>query len=191
MRFSDVLYLLWVNFGSNTMASIIKRGDSWHARIRRTGFPPLSSTFESKTEAHQWARVQESEMDRGVWRNRSAADATTLYALIGQYLSEVVPGKKGEESESYRLRAIQRDKLALHKLTALTPAVLALWRDGRLATGLAGATVNRELSTISAMINWARKDLGMQVDNPVSGIRRPKTRGAATGGLRVTSKVGY
>ena len=174
MRVSGVFYLFWVNFGSINMATIIKRGDFWHARIRRKGFPPLSASFESKTDADQWARIQESEMDRGVWRNRSTADATTLFALIGQYLSEVVPGKKGEESESYRLRAIQRDKLALHKLTALTPALLATWRDARLATGLAGATVNRELSTISAMINWARKDLGMQLENPVSGIRRPK-----------------
>ena len=174
MRVSGVFYLFWVNFGSINMATVIKRGDFWHARIRRKGFPPLSGSFESKTDADQWARVQESEMDKGVWRNRSAADATTLYALIGQYLADVVPGKKGEQAESYRLRAIQRHKLALHKLTALTPSVLAGYRDSRLADGLAGATVNRELSTISAMLNWGRKDLGLQFENPVGGIRRPK-----------------
>jgi integrase len=156
------------------MATFTKRGDFWQAKIRRIGYPPISETFEKKTDAEAWARALESELDKGVWRDRSTAEATTFYALLDLYLRDVVPTKRGADIISLRIKAWQRDRLALHKLTALTPPVLAAWRDSRLAAGCAGGTVNRELSEISSILNWGRKELMLQFDNPISAIRRPK-----------------
>ena len=112
-------------------------------------------------------------MDRGAWRDRSSADSTTLFKLLDRYLTDVVPTKRGADVEKVRIKTLQRDSLSKHKLSALSPLVLVDWRDRRLAAGAAGATVNRELNVISAVINWARKDLMVSMDNPVAAIRRP------------------
>ena len=155
------------------MASILRRGERWQVKIRRDGYPPESRTFDRRADAEAWARGQEGEMDRGAWRDRSSADSTTFHALLIRYLKDVVPSKRGAETESLRIKTLMRDDLARYKLSALSPLVLADWRDRRLAVGAAGSTVNRELNIISAVINWARKELMFAVENPVGGIRRP------------------
>lgn len=155
------------------MATIVARGDKWQAKVRRDGYPPMSKTFARRADAEAWARQQEAEMDRGAWRDRTSADATTLYALLERYLKDVVPQKRGAEAETLRIKTLMRDPIALYKLSALSPLVLADWRDRRLAAACKGATVNRELNIISAVMNWARRELMFAVENPVSSIRRP------------------
>lgn len=162
------------------MATITPRGDKWQAKIRRDGYPEKSKTFAKHADAQAWARVQESEMDRGVWRDRSSAESTTFHALLGLYLTDVVPGKRGSAVEELRIKSLQNDDIAKFKLAALTPAVLADWRDRRLAAGCAGSTVSRELTVVSAALNWARKELMVQIDNPVSMIRRPPSPASRT-----------
>lgn len=112
-------------------------------------------------------------MDRGAWRDRSKADSTTLYKLLERYAKDVAPTKRGAEAEKIRLNTLMRDNLAKYKLSALSPLILADWRDRRLAAGAAGSTVNRELNIISAVMNWARRELMIEVENPVAAIRRP------------------
>lgn len=160
------------------MASIIARETidgtiKWQVKIRRNGYPTASKTFARKSDAEAWARAQEAEMDRGAWRDRSSADSTTLYALLDRYLKDVVPSKRGAEIESLRIKTLMRDEIARYKLSALSPLVLADWRDRRLEAGCSGGTVNRELNIVSAVLNWARRELMVAVENPVSSIRRP------------------
>lgn len=160
------------------MASIVARKQSdgttaWQVKIRRRGYPAQSRTFTRRADAEAWARQVEAEMDRGAWRDRSAADGTTLYALLDRYLKDVVPTKRGAEIEALRIKTLMRDEVAQHKLSALSPLVLAEWRDRRLAAGCSGGTVNRELNIVSAVLNWARRELMIAVENPVAGIRRP------------------
>ncbi|OBS10962.1 integrase [Acidihalobacter prosperus] len=113
-------------------------------------------------------------MDRGVWRDRSSAETTTLYALLDRYRLDVVPSQKGAETAALRVRTLMGDPIAQYRLAALSPLVLAEWRDRRLAAGAKGSTVNRELNIVSAVLNWARRELMIEVENSVSGIRRPK-----------------
>lgn len=163
------------------MASIIKRKNKageivgWQVKIRRDGYPPQSKTFKSKREADDWALDQERDMSHGSWRDRSSADSTTFYKLLERYNKDVTPTKRGADTEKVRIGTLQRDDLAKYKLSALSPMVLADWRDRRLAAGCAGSTVNRELNVISAVFNYARKELMIAVENPVAGIRRPPT----------------
>lgn len=160
------------------MASIVARKQSdgtttWQVKIRRRGYPAQSRTFTRRADAEAWARQVEAEMDRGAWRDRSAADGTTLYALLDRYLKDVVPTKRGADVEALRVKTLMRDEIARHKLSALSPLVLAEWRDRRLAAGCSGGTVNRELNIVSAVLNWARRELMIAVENPVASIRRP------------------
>ncbi len=161
------------------MATIAKRLNEagefcgWQVRVRRNGYPSRAKTCKTKAEAEAWGRNEEAAMDRGAWRDRSIADSTTLFKLLERYAKDVAPKKRGAETEKIRLNTLMRDKLAKYKLSALSPLVLADWRDRRLAGGVAGSTVNRELNIISAVVNWARRELMIEVENPVSAIARP------------------
>lgn len=155
------------------MATFVRRGDSWQAKIRRDGYPEQSKTFKTKGDAEEWARAEEREMDRGAWRDRSAADSTTLFSLLDRYLKDVAPSKKGADVEKLRIATLQRDKLSKYKLSALSPLVLAEWRDRRIEAGCQGATVRREMDVISAVMNWARRELMIAVENPITAIKRP------------------
>lgn len=154
------------------MATIRQRGGYWEARVRRNGWPALSRSFNSKTDARAWATVIESEIERGVFLDRTEAEKNTLGDLLQRYLTEVSSQKKGRDSERYRLISLQRDPIAKFKVAGLSGKLMAEWRDKRLQQ-VSGSTTNRDLNLISHVINVARKEWGMHVDNPISMIRRP------------------
>lgn len=154
------------------MASYSKRGEFSHqAIVRRTGFPTQTKTFEKKTDAQKWARMVERDMDRGVWQDRSAAEASTLGDILRRYLSEVTPAKKGAAIETGKIQAILRDSICSRSMATLSSMDIAGWRDGRLKT-VKGATVNREMAIISHAIDIARKEWGIHVENPCGFVRR-------------------
>lgn len=155
------------------MATIIKRGDGWQARIRRIGFPVQSNTFEYKADAEAWGRAQEAKMDAGVWRDDRLARTTSLAHLLEEYETVRVPTLRSAAIEKYRIQRLRED-LGAYSLASLSPRVLAAWRDERLEMGVAPSTVNRELTSLSAVYSWARKDRFIPCENPVQGIRRPK-----------------
>lgn len=154
------------------MATIRQRGNTWEVRVRRNGWPPVSRTFSSKTDARAWATVIESEIERGVFIDRSEAEKNTLGDLFQRYLTEVSSTKKGHNSERYRLLSLQKDPIAKFKVAGLSGKLMAEWRDKRLKE-VTGSTVNRDLNLISHVINIARKEWGMHIENPISMIRRP------------------
>lgn len=156
------------------MGTITKRGNVYQVRIRQAGFPQLTETFSRRDQAMAWMHSQESALRSGTWKDPRRLAATTLAEILDQYAQEVVPGKRGAEVEAVRIRTLKRDRhLSNRTLQNLTAEVLASWRDRRLAAGAAGSTVNRELNVLSAVINWARTELGLPMPNPVAEIRRP------------------
>lgn len=154
------------------MASILKRGEySYQAVIRRRGFPSQTKTFDTKGEAQKWARMVERDMDRGAWRDSSAAERSTLGDVLRRYLAEVTPAKKGASIESSKINAILRDPICSHRLAALSGMEIASWRDRRLKK-VKGSTANRELAIISHAIEIARKEWGFNIENPCRVVRR-------------------
>jgi integrase len=73
-----------------------------------------------------------------------------------------------------RLAALKRNPLCKLSLVALTPARVAEFRDQRLKL-VSGGTVIRELAYISSVINHARREWGINIDNPVRLVRKPPT----------------
>jgi len=114
----------------------------------------------------------ESEIERGVFIDRTEAEKNTLGDLLQRYLTEVSSQKKGHDSERYRLVSLQRDPITKIKVAGLSGKLMAEWRDKRLKE-VSGSTVNRDLNLISHVINVARKEWGIHVENPISMIRRP------------------
>ncbi|EHR70851.1 hypothetical protein BurJ1DRAFT_2007 [Burkholderiales bacterium JOSHI_001] len=59
------------------MPTVTKRGKYWRAQVRRLGFPPQSKRFDTNAKAEAWARVTDSELDRGIFESRAEAERTT------------------------------------------------------------------------------------------------------------------
>ena len=156
------------------MATIRRRKDSnrFEVQIRRIGWPTIVRTFLTAAAARAWASVIESEIERGVFIDRTEAEKNTLGDLFHRYLTEVSSQKKGHDVERYRLISLQRDPIAKFKVAGLSGKLMAEWRDRRLKE-VSGSTTNRDLNLISHVINVARKEWGMHIENPISMIRRP------------------
>jgi len=138
------------------------------------GFPPEVKTFGTKQDAERWARSIESEMDRGSYVNRSEAESTTLGDVLERYIADVCPSMRGGTEDTIRLRAMCRTRLAKLSMAALTPMAVAAYRDERLKQVQPG-TVIRELAYLSAIINHARREWGINTTNPVVSVRKPPT----------------
>jgi hypothetical protein len=63
------------------MATIEKRGQFWRVKIRRAGVLAQTRTFDNRTQAQQWARGVESEVDKGIVVDRRTAQRLTHCAV--------------------------------------------------------------------------------------------------------------
>ncbi|WP_312793062.1 site-specific integrase [Diaphorobacter nitroreducens] len=156
------------------MASITKRGPfQWQAIVRRVGFPTQTRTFECKRDAADWSMTVESEMRRGLFIDRSDLQRMELLELLMRYMDEVTPTKRGCGPEESRLRRLMAHPLALRRLASLCAADFSMYRDERLDENAAGKTVREELLLLSAVLNTARKDWSIPVENWVQHVRKP------------------
>lgn len=154
------------------MASIRKRGNAWQARVRRSGFPDEAQSFNTRQEAQQWVRQIEGSMDEGRYVSHSQLGNILFGELISRYIKTVTPTKRGASEETIRLNAMLRYDLAKTGLVNLTPNVIAAYRDQRLQH-CKPSTVLRDLVVVSAIINHARREWGIRMENPVAMIRKP------------------
>lgn len=158
------------------MATITKTpAGTWKALIRKSGWPSAGKTFRTKRDAEDWARRTEDEMVRGVYIQRSQSERLTVAAALDRYLSEVTPTKKAstqnaELNKSNRLRAA----FGGYSLAAVTPDLVADYRDKRIAEGKSNNTVRLELALLSHLFTTAIREWRVGLTyNPVANIRKP------------------
>lgn len=157
------------------MGTITKRGElQWQAKVRRKGFPSQSRTFMYKEDAEKWVRTIERELETSGFVDRKEADKTSFSTILKRYQKEVTPNKKSAEIETIKINVLLRDKiLASLKMTAVSSTEIAKWRDRRLKD-VTGATVNREINLLSAVLNHARREWGIHVESPFPYVKRPE-----------------
>ena len=146
----------------------------WQVQIRRYGVKPETKTFPTKDEAKIWARLIESEIDRGIYISRYEAERITFSELVHRYQKEVTPFKKSASREISRLKCLDKffGKVALARINS---EMVARFRDERLSLNLSGATVIKDLNTLSHIIDTAIKEWGLYISqNPVKNIRKPR-----------------
>jgi integrase len=149
------------------MASIQRSGAKWRAQVYVKGVRD-SDTFRTKQEAAAWALSREAELGGTKLPDRSLADAMTRYAR------EVTPDRAGGRWEEIRLTAMQAWKIAARKLSGLSGADIADWRDARLKQVKPG-TVAREMNLLRSVMEVARRDWRWIRVNPMQDVRWPKT----------------
>ena len=159
------------------MATLTKTSAGrWKAVVRRHGWPTSSKTWRTKRDAEDWARRTEDEMARGVFQRRAPAEQLTLSAAIDRYLREVTPTKKqstqtGDKAKGRKLRKA----LGQYSLVAITPDVVAAYRDRQLDENKSRDTVRLQLALLSHIFEIAIKEwrIGLWA-NPCRAIRAPK-----------------
>jgi hypothetical protein len=156
------------------MATIRRRGNSWHAQIRRQGLPTLTRSFRQRSHAELWARQRETEIDRGELPvNSRMLRSHTLRGLLQRYRDAVTPRKRGAAQERYKLRVLLRHPMVELSLDRLAASDLARYRDDRLKV-VSGDTVRRELALVQHCLELANKEWGIPLlVNPVRQIKLP------------------
>ncbi|HEY3859760.1 MAG TPA: site-specific integrase, partial [Gammaproteobacteria bacterium] len=169
------------------MATIRSRGPyQWQAIIRRRGYPVSTRTFELKAEAESWARAVESEMDRGVFLDRSLAEKTSVGELLEDYERDVTSTKRGKYAEKSHLAAIAGHRISKYSAAAVDGRVVSTFRDDQLKAGLAPATVMRRLMLLSHVFAIAAKEWGIHMPhgNPVALVKKPRVKNERNRRLR-------
>ena len=156
------------------MAYFRKRSGAWEASIEKKGFPRISRTFDTKSEAEIWAATVESEIGRGVFISRKEAENTTLSEALDRYEREISSSKKGHRREKTRISVWKTHPLAKRFLASIRGSDMASYRDERMKAGYGSNTIRLELAIISHLFEIARKEWGMEgLSNPVKSIRMP------------------
>jgi integrase len=156
------------------MAAIRFRNGVYQARISRKGYASISKSFLTKNDAVRWARSIEITFDNGSYTNSILAENTTFKEIIERYMREVTPKMKSAKEELIRLNALSKKPIAKLSMMALTSAKIAEYRDERLAE-VSNGTVIRELAYFSSIINQSRREWGINIVNPISLVRKPKS----------------
>jgi integrase len=155
------------------MATIRKKGKlQWHVQIRRQGYKPVTKTFPGEKEAQEFARQVESDMDKGVYQEKSASASTTIETLAKKYIKDISPSKKNNVEDT-RLMNVVIDKFGKYYLSNLKPLMVKMWLDELKNKGLSGSTINHHLSTLSSLIDTAIKEWSYSLpDNPCKHVKR-------------------
>jgi integrase len=166
------------------MATITRNSSgNWKAIIRKKGWPTATKTFRTKKDAQDWARRAEDEMVRGVYIDRAPSGRMTLRTAMNRYLNEVAQTKGNSAISREKNRAkIILQALGDYSLAAITPQLIADYRDRRLTTPsprtnkpLSGNTVRLELALLSHLFTVAIQEWGIGLThNPVGLVRKPK-----------------
>lgn len=153
---------------------------TWRGKVRRQTGPFLTKTFSKKSDAEEWARSIEHKIDVGDHVPNTEARKRTLGDAIDRYLDVTLPRSKHRKnaSEQTRLLIVWKADLGSTPLVKLTSSVVADARDrlskktNRAGKPLSGATVNRHVTALSAVLRVAVREYGWLTRNPVTNVTR-------------------
>jgi hypothetical protein len=119
----------------------------------------IRKTFRTKRDASDWARNVEDDMVRGVFINRADSHHPTLKVAFDCYLSEITPTKRPTTAvrEARRAKTL-KERLGKCSLTALTPDVIAKYRDTRTKEGQSASSVRLDLALLSHLYTTAIRE---------------------------------
>ncbi|WP_215356831.1 site-specific integrase [Polynucleobacter sp. UB-Raua-W9] len=161
------------------MASIQKRGSTYRVRITREGESTLSSSHNSRVAALQWAKEIKAKLALGLIEetHNPKPSLKTFEQAALCYRDTHSIHKKIVRSETYRLHILIKRWGTLRVEQVDKAAVLAL-RDDLLKLRRSGDTVNHYFNTISKLFQMLVDEWGLEVNNPIKGIKRmPPSKG--------------
>lgn len=145
------------------MATIVKRGDKYQARVRVKG-RSLSQNFYTKRDAKEWATKTEADLTKGV----ASVSNDSLSDLIDRYIEE-----KNITTNQRTMFEWYRNQMGKRKLRDLRKADFVKARDAlknetnkRTGKPLAPATLNRYSMNMSGVLTVAVEEWFLLESNP-------------------------
>lgn len=151
-----------------------KKKTAYAVTVRVKGYESVSRSFDTKGEARTWAAEIETKMKGRQFKDPRRAKQTLTEALT-RYLETVTTRKAHttQERERRLARVLLRHLGDETLLTEITPAVVAGYRDRRLAK-VSSYAVRLELALLSHLFKKAVKEWELPLENPVDAVERPK-----------------
>jgi integrase len=170
------------------MATFRRRKGKWQVQVRVLGAQPLSRTFIRKEEAQRWALDTEVQIQKGEFQQGlEELKRVTLGDLLVRYRDTITIRKRGHHNEMILINALLRQSFAVTPLASISAEDFSKYRDERVKT-VKPTTVNHDLTLLSHLFQLARREWGLQVENPLVHIRKapsdlPRNRRLETGEL--------
>lgn len=130
------------------MASITKRGDSWFAQVRRKDHRSISRPFPKKTQAIEWARNIEADIDAKKFQDTRSASDWLFSELIDRYNLGVGEVKKFKRNKVNVLKKLRTD-LGHLNLNELDESTIMEYANRRRKAGAGGVTISIDLTYIA------------------------------------------
>jgi hypothetical protein len=156
------------------MPTIRKRRQKYQVQIRRLGLSPISRSFHLLKDAQAWARQMELQADRrDLPADPKALQHMRLADLVVRYRDTVTPRKRTALAEHLVLNAFLLHPICGRRLSEITRADFAAYRDDRLKE-IKPSSLKRSLVPIHNLYELARTEWGLPIrENPVSNINLP------------------
>ena len=152
------------------MGCVRKRGKSWNAQVRVSGWRSFTKTFAKKSDAVIWIKELEHKLRSAPLPEVIIESKVTLNELLIKYAEEVSPTHKGCVPETCRLKSIARNWIGELDVRYLTKQHFIQYRDDRLKV-VTGGSVKSELSLIKRVMDTAVKKWGYPIpNNPISQV---------------------
>jgi len=148
----------------------------WNVQIRVKGQKSKSASFPTKQEAQKWSVEQLTDI-------KCQLPMKTLYELGERFISIGLRGKRTQHETYGQLNRVCREfeELSLPKnLDQITQYHINTYRLYRLQR-VANATCRKDLSLLSRIYKWGRREYMMDLPNPVDDVTipppsKPRTR---------------
>lgn len=156
---------------------------TYRALIRLRGHPPVTASFERRTDARKWAQATEAAIREGRHFPTHLAKHRTLADLVDRQL-EAVKSKRPHDYDRQRgLLGWWKGRIGDYTLDQCTPALLAEYRDKLLRENIgtkeapryrSPATANRYLSALSKAFSDAVREWHWLHDNPLRRVAKER-----------------
>ena len=135
------------------MGCVRKRGNSWNAQVRISGWRSFTKTFQTKLDAKQWIVTLEKELKSKPLPEKNVKNLK-LKDLFNKYKFEILPKLKSHKIVTYKLNFLSRLWLGEIKVINLTKGHLEqFYKDRKLV--VKDGTIKSELMLIKRIVKIA------------------------------------
>ncbi len=157
------------------MASITRRNGSYRVRIHRIDNKPISRSFKTESEAQEWLRKTEAQLELGIYEEPQKKSHVYLnmgfVEAVEKYLTSHSIRKATHRDEACILRILSK-RWNSKTLEEISKQEITSLKDELIAHNKAASTINHYLNALSQLYQVAINEWGLKLSNPIAGIKR-------------------
>lgn len=157
---------------------------TWKVEPCVNGTRARSKTFKTLSAAKIWARDQETQLDKGIYRDTSDAQKTSLSDVLTKFRDGEASDrrtKRASKAEIYRINKLLTYDICKKKLSELKRLDVKNWKETRSkeknqqGNSISESTISREIAIFRSCIEFAKDEdngLGIFLHENVFSVGR-------------------